>query len=53
MIAPELSISGKIISSTPRGPGRTDYYFQLSLTPLSTGLAIWEGEERITKVPTE
>ena len=53
MIAPDLSISGKIISSTPRGTARTDYYFQLSLTQISTGLAIWEGEERITKMPVE
>ena len=51
--ARQLANSGKIISSTPRGTARTDYYFQLSLTQISTGLAIWEGEERITKVSAE
>ena len=53
MIAPDLSLSGKIIqrnSTLQDGSHRSDYYFQLSLTDISSGLAFWEGETVIGKV---
>ena len=52
-IAPELSLSGKIIERTmkiDRSKQRIEYIFQLSLTDINTGLAFWEGEETIGKV---
>lgn len=52
MIAPDLSVSGKIIERRPNAGTKyatVDYYFQLSLTDVRTGLAIWEGEQQITK----
>ncbi len=52
MIAPDLSLSGKIIQRvTPLGnkEQRVDYYIQMSITDLKTGLALWEGEEVISK----
>lgn len=52
MIAPDLSISGKIIERRPNAGTKyatVEYYFQLSLTDVRTGLAIWEGEQQITK----
>lgn len=53
MIAPDLSLSGKIIQHDNRlgdGTQRIDYAFQLSLTDINTGLAIWEGETPISKL---
>lgn len=52
MIAPELSLSGKIIqrnSKLSSSNQRVDYYFQLTLTDINTGLAIWEGESVVAK----
>ena len=52
MIAPELSLSGKIIQRNVRVDKKTqqvEYYFQLTLTDINTGLAFWEGETVIGK----
>lgn len=52
MIAPELSLSGKIIQRNVRVTSslqQTEYYFQLTLTDINTGLALWEGESVIGK----
>lgn len=52
MIAPEMSLSGKIIQrniTMDDGKQQVEYYFQLSLTELSTGLAWWEDEVIIGK----
>ena len=52
MIAPELSLSGKIIQRTNKvgGKQQVDYYFQLTTTNVETGLAYWEFEEVIAKL---
>lgn len=53
LIAPELSLSGKIIQrdyTTNSGDLEIQYYFQLTLTNVRNGLAIWEGETVISKV---
>ena len=53
MIAPELSLSGKIIqrnAAVSEDEQRVDYYFQLTLTDIRTGLALWEGETVIGKI---
>ena len=52
MVAPDLSLSGKIIQRTNRvgGKQQVDYYFQLSATDIATGLAYWEFEEVIAKL---
>jgi penicillin-binding protein activator len=52
VIAPDFSLSGKIIQRTNkinRSSQLIDYYFQLTLTQLETGLAYWEGEYPISK----
>ena len=52
MIAPDLSLSGKIIQKNiriNRSEEQTEYYFQLSLTDINTGLALWEGETVLGK----
>ncbi|WP_456471329.1 penicillin-binding protein activator LpoB [Caminibacter sp.] len=52
VIAPDLSLSGKIIQRVtplPNGEQRVDYYIQMSLTDVTSGLAFWEGEEVISK----
>ena len=52
MVAPELSLSGKIIQRNVKVGRRTqqvEYYFQLTLTDINTGLAFWEGETVIGK----
>jgi len=52
MIAPDLSLSGKIIQRNVKltnGKQGVDYYFQLTLTDINTGLAFWEGETVIGK----
>jgi len=52
MIAPDFSLSGKIIQRNARlssGDMKVDYYIQLTLTDIKTGLAYWEGESVITK----
>ncbi|MFV0480800.1 MAG: penicillin-binding protein activator LpoB [Campylobacteraceae bacterium] len=52
LLAPELSLSGKIIQQTKTVDKNAlvDYYFQLTLTDLKTGLAIWEDETIVSKV---
>lgn len=56
LISANRSLSGKIIQRNTRIKGtfsdsqRVDYYFQLSVTNLDTGLAIWEDEVRINKL---
>lgn len=52
MVAPDLSLSGKIIQRNNRIDSRrqqVDYYFQLTLTDIMTGLALWEDEKPIVK----
>lgn len=52
MIAPDFSLSGKIIqrnATLSDGETKVDYYIQLTLTDIKTGLAYWEGETVITK----
>jgi hypothetical protein len=52
MIAPEMSLSGKILQRNIRmddGKQQVEYYFMLSLTEIKTGLAWWEGETVIGK----
>jgi hypothetical protein len=52
MIAPDLSLSGKIIQRNVRiskGKQQVEYYFQLTLTDINSGLAFWEGESVIGK----
>ena len=52
MVAPELSLSGKIIQRTNKvgSKQQVDYYFQLTTTNIKTGLAYWEFEEVIAKL---
>jgi hypothetical protein len=48
---PDFSLSGRLIETTARA-GKTrqaTYTFQLSLTQISTGLALWEDQVDITK----
>ena len=52
MIAPDMSLSGKIIQrnvSVDRSTQQVEYYFQMSLTDINTGLAFWEDERVIGK----
>jgi len=52
LIAPEMSLSGKIIQrniTMDDGKQQVEYYFQLTLTELKTGLAWWEDETVIGK----
>jgi uncharacterized protein (TIGR02722 family) len=52
MVAPDLSLSGKIMQrnlTIDRRKQQIEYYFQLTLTDLETGLAIWENEYPIIK----
>lgn len=52
IIAPDLSLSGKIIQKNLKldwGKERVEYYFQLSLTDINTGLVVWEDEKPIIK----
>ena len=52
MVAPELSLSGKLLQHNNRlgdGSQRVDYEFELTLTDLHTGLGLWEGAEPISK----
>ena len=55
MVAPELSLSGKIIQRTNRvgSKQQVDYYFQLTATNIETGLAYWEFEEVIAKLGSD
>ncbi|SDW34895.1 penicillin-binding protein activator LpoB [Marinobacter mobilis] len=49
--APDLSLSGKIIQRNHRveDEQQVEYYFQLSLTDLRQGFAVWENETPIIK----
>lgn len=50
--APDLSLSGKIIQRNIRlnkKEEQVEYYFQLTITKIKAGLAIWEGETLIGK----
>lgn len=52
LIAPELSVSGKIIQRNIRYDNdrqQVEYYFQLQLTDLTTGLRFWQNEAIIGK----
>lgn len=52
LVAPDLSLSGKIIQrnlEVNSRKNRVEYYFQLSLTDLNSGVALWETEEPIIK----
>ena len=51
LVSPDYSLSGKIIQNNARA-GRikqSEFAFQLSLTDLKTGLAVWEEEKLIVK----
>jgi uncharacterized protein (TIGR02722 family) len=53
LTAPNMSLSGKIIQRNNRVDGDkqlVEYYIQLTLTDLATGLAVWEGETPIRKL---
>ena len=54
MAAPDLSLSGKILQNNNRVDNgqRVDYSFQLSLTDLHSGVAVWEDEEVVAKLGT-
>jgi uncharacterized protein (TIGR02722 family) len=52
LIAPELSISGKILQNnllTVRGRQQVEYYFQLRVSDITSGLRLWENETLIGK----
>ena len=53
--APDYSLSGKIIESVARAGNVTQstFTFQLSLTEIKTGLAMWEDEYEIVKQGTK
>jgi uncharacterized protein (TIGR02722 family) len=52
MRAPDLSLSGKLIqhNNVVDGGQRVDYSFQLALTDLHSGLAIWENDTPLSKL---
>lgn len=53
LAAPDMSLSGKILQRNNRIDNRkqlVEYYFQLTLSDLRNGLAVWEGEEQISKM---
>jgi uncharacterized protein (TIGR02722 family) len=54
MAAPDLSLSGKILqnNNTVDNGQRVEYTFQLSLTDLHSGVAVWEDEEIVAKLGT-
>jgi len=50
--APELSVSGKILQRNiryDRNRQQVEYYFQLMVTDLTSGLRIWQKESLIGK----
>ncbi|HUU18666.1 MAG TPA: penicillin-binding protein activator LpoB [Sedimentisphaerales bacterium] len=52
LIAPELSVSGKILQRNiryDRNRQQVEYYFQLMVTDLTTGLRFWQKESIIGK----
>ncbi|RAX55172.1 penicillin-binding protein activator LpoB [Helicobacter sp. 16-1353] len=53
LIAPELSLSGKIIQKNTKlssSQQRIDYYFLLTLVDLKSGLVLWDDEVNIIKI---
>jgi uncharacterized protein (TIGR02722 family) len=48
---PYYTLSGKLLEDRAKAQGvrQVTYTFQLSLTTVKDGLAVWEGEEQITK----
>ncbi len=64
LVAPNLSLSGKMIQRNlpvqtgwfDRNDSRVEYYLQLTLSDVNTGLSVWEEEKPIvkegTRVPT-
>ncbi len=52
IIAPELSLSGKIIQRNVKvgSKQRVDYFFLLTLTDLKSGLVVWDNEVNIIKI---
>ncbi|TYP65086.1 penicillin-binding protein activator LpoB [Stutzerimonas stutzeri] len=53
LAAPNMSLSGKILQRNNRVDGNkelVEYYFQMTLSDLQNGLAVWEGEEQISKL---
>lgn len=53
LYAPDMSLSGKIIQrnvSAGKKKQLVEYYFQLTLTQLESGLAFWEEEININKL---
>lgn len=50
-VLPYYTLSGKLLEDRARvgSTQQTTFTFQLSLTTTSNGLAVWEGEEQITK----
>ena len=52
IVAPDLSLSGKIMQKNiplGRNKNRVEYYVQLTLSDIESGLAFWEGETPIIK----
>ena len=52
LIAPELTISGKILQRNVKygsNQQQVEYYFQLRVTDLATGLRFWQAEQIIGK----
>jgi uncharacterized protein (TIGR02722 family) len=52
LIAPELSVAGKIIQKNiklDKNVQQVEYYFQLYITDLTSGLRLWQREEFIGK----
>lgn len=52
LVAPELSVAGKILQRNIRYDNKTqqvEYYFQLKVTDLTTGLRFWQKESIIGK----
>ena len=52
IIAPELSLAGKILQRNvryDRSTQQVEYYFQLQLTEISSGLRFWQDEKIIGK----
>lgn len=52
LAAPELSLTGKINQREffVNGVKRVEYRFSMSITDLSNGLTLWEGEKKIKKI---
>jgi uncharacterized protein (TIGR02722 family) len=52
LIAPELSVSGKILQRNikyDKNIQQVEYYFQLQLSDVKSGLRLWQGEEIVGK----